>query len=409
MSEASGPAHVESIHAIVEMRAAMLKFAETAGGALAEADSDAQRVIQWLKLDRLPFWNKEIVRRQEAVQAAKAALFRKQLTADESKPSAIEERRAVDRAKAAVEEAIAKLAATRRWISVWDREYALYRGHVQLLHDAVARDVPNAASRLSRMVESLEQYAALSTSDSSTAFQPTGTQTDTGEAASQSGASSDYQPAATVEPADEPVVAEPGANLRRRTPPVAARASIPLNTAASLRTGTQTEPVIAADDLEHLNRLSLAGEAPKPGARVIVELGVLREPLIYLQRVAGVDATSPEPDSGWFIGRALSASAAIGTGATTAAVTVADVLSVAPALRNVLALPEGSLVMIIGDRISSLLDENDRQLWNVEFESPLETIGPVELVVDQLTSPPTDAGSAGEIQLPHRGDNKEPA
>src|SRR5262249_55007475 len=93
---------------------------------------------------------------------------------DQRVPATIE-RKAVEKAEAAVHEAETKIAAVKRWGRALEREILLYKGQCQQLARVVEGDLPQALLRLDRMVEALEQDVRLtapSTEPKTLAAQP---------------------------------------------------------------------------------------------------------------------------------------------------------------------------------------------------------------------------------------------
>src|SRR5215218_5875871 len=156
-------ARVDSIDALKTFRVALIKFAEEANAALATAESEMQRMIGWLERDQLSFWQMQIRKRQELLGRAQEALRMKKLFPDASgrTPTPIEEEKAVRRCKAMLEEAEQKLAATKKYTRVLQKEVMDYKGGVARFSTCVGSEIPVAVARLDRMVSRLEAYVAL--------------------------------------------------------------------------------------------------------------------------------------------------------------------------------------------------------------------------------------------------------
>ncbi|MHC4210698.1 MAG: hypothetical protein ACYSWT_13405 [Planctomycetota bacterium] len=67
----------------------------------------------------------------------------------------------MERAEAAVQEAETKLANTKRWKRLLEREAILYKGECQRLARALEAECPQALSRLDKMIDALERYVKL--------------------------------------------------------------------------------------------------------------------------------------------------------------------------------------------------------------------------------------------------------
>ncbi len=157
-----GTARVQSTDAIGAFRPALIHFADAGQSALDEINSSFQRTIDWLRLEQRDHWKRQIRRRTEAVTQAKDAYRRKRLFLDATgmRPSAIDERRALERAKRQLEEAHWKLAATERWARSLEKHVLEYRANTQALAGTLEHDIPVAVARLDRMLGALGDYAA---------------------------------------------------------------------------------------------------------------------------------------------------------------------------------------------------------------------------------------------------------
>ncbi len=160
-------ADVRSIDAIDRFRANLIGFIDAGKMALNEAETDIEKTIGWLQRERVSHWTRQLRKRQELVSRAKSELYRKQTqaSAKDSRPSVIDEKRALRRAQERYEEAQKRMAATKRRVRYLERELALYKGNVSSFSGAVERDLPHAAALLKKMTEDLEKYLALSPPD----------------------------------------------------------------------------------------------------------------------------------------------------------------------------------------------------------------------------------------------------
>jgi hypothetical protein len=154
-------ARVTSIHALKDFKRALDHFATQAITALGEGQADVRRTMWWIENEQLSYWKSRRRKREARLAEAKSELFRAQVAAEDSLVSATIERRAVEKAQAAVDEVQEKLANIKRWSRVLEREIILYRGECQQLSRAVEGDVPQALVRLEKMIEALERYVQL--------------------------------------------------------------------------------------------------------------------------------------------------------------------------------------------------------------------------------------------------------
>ena len=362
---ADGAARVRSVQALADFRAAMAVFAHEVAAALAESDAEVQRTIQWLRLVQLPYWQKQILLRQDDLKEAKNALYRRELAALPDRPMALEERRAVERAGQRLEEARERLERTRRWMVAWDREAPLYRGACQPLADFVARDHAMASAELGRLHAALEAYVAMTGPLSGGgAGEREGAATmargqeggeDASEATQRRGGGGGGVRFATVLPQ----------GARDATAWVSMAAVPPVSKAVRLR----------AADAAALERLGFA-DMPGDQEVVLVEEGALNERLVTLVRQTaqerlgeggreGGGGAAKRPDSGW----GNNCSVASG-GRAVGAMRVGEVLALRGDLRSVLALPEGSVVVLAEGAILSVMGPDGHEMWHAEAEGP---------------------------------------
>ena len=158
----SSEANISDVGALDEFRRARIRFREELNAALAEADSEVKSTFVWLERDRLLHWRRAVPRLDEELTSAKSALYRKeaQTMGDGRRPSVIDEKKAVERAKRRCEEARERLERTRRWLATLDRDVSLFKSAMSPLATLVDRDLPDAILRLRNMSLALEAYLA---------------------------------------------------------------------------------------------------------------------------------------------------------------------------------------------------------------------------------------------------------
>jgi hypothetical protein len=123
------------LEAIRNFRATLVKFIETAGVCLADADADVQRTLSWLELEMAPHWATQIRKREELVMRCKDAVRQKLLYKDSTgRPgSAIDEQKALKKAQAMLEEAQQKFTASKQYIRRIQKQQLDYRGRCRSL------------------------------------------------------------------------------------------------------------------------------------------------------------------------------------------------------------------------------------------------------------------------------------
>ena len=155
-------ANITDIAALDEFRRALIKFREELGIAVSEADSEVKSTFIWLERDRMLHWKRAVPRLDEELTAAKSAFYRKEMQTmgTGQRPSIIDEKKAVARAKVRTEEARERLERTRRWLATLERDVSMFKGAMSPLATLVDRDLPDAILRLRNMALALEAYLA---------------------------------------------------------------------------------------------------------------------------------------------------------------------------------------------------------------------------------------------------------
>jgi hypothetical protein len=158
-------ANITDIAALDEFRRALIKFREEIGVAVAEADSEVKSTFVWLERDRMLHWRRMVPRLDEELTGAKGALYRKEMQTmgTGKRPSVIDEKKAVERAKRRAEDARERLEKTRRWLATLDRDVSLFKGAMSPISTMIDRDLPDAILRLRNMALALEAYLATPT------------------------------------------------------------------------------------------------------------------------------------------------------------------------------------------------------------------------------------------------------
>jgi hypothetical protein len=335
-------ARVGSFDALRAFRAVLYKFAETADVALSDAEGEMQRVMGWLERDQQTYWQFQMRKRHEEVMRCKEAVRMKKLfkSADGRPGSAVDEEKALAVAMKRLERGDQKLKAVMSWSRKLPKDILLYKGSVQRLATALQSDVPTAGAQLSRIIATLEAYAAVGPA--------------AGAAAGDSGrlVTSAIGSAAGMSRggADEAGARSQWAHLRTRTPNGEARNAVSSNEApAQVRAAR-----LATSELEALLAVSVERASADPQGKVVLAKDIASASRIYLERLD----VAFGGDSGWYVGRADDVTAAADGG-----ITVSDLLTARPDLIDVLTLPKGFLVVIDGGGLVAVLGPRDEELW----------------------------------------------
>lgn len=155
-------ARVQSLEALAIAKVALVDLKDRLASALSEATSDLERFARWLEQEQPALLTSLLRRQEEDVTMARSALFRKQMvvSAKDSKPSIVDEKKALERAIARVEDTRKRLGAVKRWNIEFQREFLLYKGACAGMQGAVDHDLPLAIATVMRMAQALERYVA---------------------------------------------------------------------------------------------------------------------------------------------------------------------------------------------------------------------------------------------------------
>lgn len=364
-------AHVRSIAALSELRTAIAVFEEDAAAALSMAEADLVRTIDWIRSDRLPYWKKEITRREEMLTRAKTALSQAQMTDHSMGPkSTVDERKAIARAREKVEEARQKLKASQRWFRELEKQYTLYKGRVAPMQRMVAADLPKARTDLEVMARTLDEYLSISN-------EPAGPPA----AASRAGSVGDPVSAAGRSSSSTPQKVwkdlSPSRRLRSRAPfaedpIVALHAETGSPQWALLEEGAARR---LAYLLGHPDALSVTRFDPRQAARSLgaaADIAAGRDRLLiaadWSPEAGTVFLRSSQPplgDSGWLIARSDASSPP----EEMVAVRIEEAIGAYPELAILTAVPRGCAILVNGGEMIAIQDERGRPLSGFDSDT----------------------------------------
>lgn len=159
---------VHRIEAIKVFRERLATFGEDAKNALISVDMDTRRTIDFILREQPIHWKAQLKKRDEALQQAKAELFRRKLA--ETTPGSLDDtmqKEAVRRAEARVREAQQKLEAIKKWATPLQQAVEQYHGQSRGLDDLVGPQLERALAQLAGMIDALEKYAGTTSPSSS--------------------------------------------------------------------------------------------------------------------------------------------------------------------------------------------------------------------------------------------------
>lgn len=153
-------ANVRSIEALERLRAALARCLDDLKVAVSESEAEVRKAESWVFTDRLPHWHQRQQRLAEEVNSARSALFRKETvtSSKDSKPSVVDEKKALDRARGMLEDAISRGRRSKAWSIEMPREQAAFKRSLSPLATMIDREIPAGLQALGRMIEALERY-----------------------------------------------------------------------------------------------------------------------------------------------------------------------------------------------------------------------------------------------------------
>jgi hypothetical protein len=334
-------AKVDNIDAVKSFRVALVKFQEVGNVALTGADSDIDRTLGWMERDQTTYWNGQLRKRHEDVMKCEEAVRQKRLFkgSDGRVQSAVDEMKALAKAKQRKEEAEHKIVAVKKAVQTLRKESALYKGRTQKLATALQGDIPRAIHQIDAMLEQLAQYLSIQTSGAGIGL------AEAAESIAQAATSAkvgherlrDYTPAPEERSAANVRVIPPEDPFFQPWP-------------AGLMEGWQVEA---------LKKLSIELQAIDPDQKIIVGRDCWLQPKIYLER----REPAFDGDSGWYLGSA--ADPVAGVKIQHDSIRAGDLISARPDIVDLLHLPNGFLVVIDAGGPVAMLDGAGLDVWSV--------------------------------------------
>jgi hypothetical protein len=290
---------------------------------------------------------------------------------DGTAKSAVDEQKALQKAKRDEEEAIQKTMKVKQAIGVLRKESMMFKGRVQRLATSIQSDIPHAVHSLDNMMTHIEQYLSLQTAGEGISLG------DSAESISRAAAS-------------EKVGLE---RMRDRTPKPADRE------AAVQTLITPDHPILSPWKLgvmqdwqkQALGGLSIDRQLPDLEARVVLYPGVWEKQRVYLERLDPAN----DADSGWYIGPAED-NAPSGEPPASIAVRLADIIAARPDFGDLLSLPNGSLIVVDSGGPSAIFDQLGLDIWSLALiqaaQPPVEA--PTEKSADETPAETVESKGA---------------
>lgn len=342
----SESARISSVTALRDLKVALSQFIEQINIAFASVDAEIGRMGQWLQQERPAYYKHAVRRAEDAVTRAKSDISRKQYMRAPEPVSVVEERKVLEKLKRRLEELQRKQEAVRKWAPRWEREAMMYKSTCRPLTEYVQSTLPRAIERLEKMAVAIEDYLRLQASSPDLA--PVD--------ASAFGESWTEQPDAFVLRS----TVEKYSHLRAMIiSPEAAAELRPARLETPWQAGT-----VNPSDAESIAKLSAADAPPANNDLIFVAWRAVACESVFLARRVAAAPGRPDgcTDSGWFVGPLDKPEQPGGYACTT----IEAFAKLVPNIRAVLGLRPGSLAVLAGGTIRSVLDEGDRELWHSE-------------------------------------------
>ncbi len=156
---AQSPANIESPEVLRRFRAQFVKFTERCTASLGDTYADVRKVEGWLQREIHPYWRRQLQRRHERVEQAKRE-YAEAVWASKNagKPSPVDEKKALNKAMRAKEEAELKLQRIKQWSNVMNREIGKRLQPCRSFGSLMDSLGPKGLARLDQMMDKLDVY-----------------------------------------------------------------------------------------------------------------------------------------------------------------------------------------------------------------------------------------------------------
>ncbi len=149
-------ANVSSIENIKEFRRQLADYGRKSGAILDEIHEEVMRTRQWLEEIQRGHWKREVKRCERVLDHAQSAMLNARMS--KMRNSTMTEQLAVNRAKAQLDAANAKLAKVRRWCQLYDTRVTFLEKGLAGFRNWLDADQPKAMNSLALSIEMLEAY-----------------------------------------------------------------------------------------------------------------------------------------------------------------------------------------------------------------------------------------------------------
>jgi len=156
----SQSARVNSLDAVKALHAALARYGPEAQEALGAAEIEIRRVFDFLH-DQLKNWQRQVEKRQEDVNRAKADLTHARAIRQGERSGYVEQEIALRKAQNRLREAEEKVVVTRRWLLHLPQAIQEYEGPARRLAGLLDSDLKQSLAVLENKIAVLEAYMAV--------------------------------------------------------------------------------------------------------------------------------------------------------------------------------------------------------------------------------------------------------
>lgn len=149
-------ARISNLDALESFRSALIVFISKTRQSLDMAQDAVKKTRGWLQTEQPAFWSAQIRSRQKKLDQANAELMSARMSEFVEAPAA--QQMAVRKAKAALEEAQAKLERTKTWARDYDRAVDPMSRKLDGLRDFIENDLTLATAHLVEIQKILDAY-----------------------------------------------------------------------------------------------------------------------------------------------------------------------------------------------------------------------------------------------------------
>ncbi|WP_164104091.1 hypothetical protein [Candidatus Laterigemmans baculatus] len=153
-------AHIRSIDALRELRAAVLEWGSRLDDQIFTLRSEARRALEWAAVEQPRYWSHQVAVAERGLQDATARLAALQTTyGGRDRPRATEARNRVNELRRRLRFCQERAAACRGWAAEMERAVDQLIAATSGLQQHAEAGLPTAAAQLAQWIDALDRYA----------------------------------------------------------------------------------------------------------------------------------------------------------------------------------------------------------------------------------------------------------